>query len=899
MKKTHALLSTALVASLANATPLPTTCYKNANAIYPMLTCANFTHSGDANVTSELNGSFSYNRVEFSNAAFTENGTTLEEGSIYGAFSNNGLAQQNEVKLSNVSSGRYGSAFGGLSLTGSAEKNSVTLGFGSSVSGVFGGASYASGSANSNIVNLTNSTSISVYGGYSEGGFANSNSVFATNSILEGQVVGGVGNAEANANRVEVSGGASQQGANFYGGLTNLAGKIARENFVKLNNFEFSFGGSVIGGNSVSTVANKVEVSGVSSFRRLELVGGAATSNANANTLSVKNLTLSSNAVANIIGGRVQNGSATSNVVNVEGDINGKATIYGGYVEEADSRNLASHNTININTAANLNETTIIGGYAGGVAANVADNTLNINASGVVVQKIDSITNLNIKVGNETALTVLNSSQNWLANSNLILTFSNATALPKLMTINNLIAAQDSAISSVTISNGSYSYTLAYKTTLANLRLDTRGFTDSFLEGEKALLEASLVSASSIARLGGLSFLTLGKIASKDKELKSDFTAATFAYEKLKAKTGSSVTTNLAHFNFAAAKHTKSEAIYGVFLELSKGSFETENEINTKQINGEGSLNNFGAGLFAKGYFGGNNAVSLVLRAGFNSLNDFEVKTNGKSEAVADLKRNYYGASVEFSHTFELSSTEKILLPAQTPNEVTAQPSVQNAFEPPVTQETQEVSNEALSEALSEATKPSFTDALASLFGKKSAPKSESEKLKKVAIKQATTHATQQVLKAVTAKNIAKKPSFTTKKVPSGNTLELYARASALQLQGASVQVDGLDYDLDGVTSLAAQAGVRYNKRVSQFFDAQFVLGYEQEFSATAEGENIFFAYKIDENFGGKPSLKGGSVIVEAGLSYEEGNVIVELKGGGAFGKNQAFNAAANVKYKF
>ncbi len=898
MKHTHALLSTALIASLANAAALPTTCYKNANAIYPVLTCANFTHSGDANATSELGGSFSYNRVEFSNAVFTENDTTLEEGNIYGAFSNNALTQQNEVKLNNVSS-EFGSAFGALSLAGSAEKNSVALGFGSNLTGVFGGASYALGSANSNAVNLTNSTALSVYGGYSEGGFANSNSVFATNSVLEGQVAGGVGNAEANLNRVEVSGGASQQGANFYGGLTNLEGKIARDNFVKLNNFEFGFGGSVIGGNSVSAVANKVEVSNANSLRRLEIVGGAATSSANANTISVKNLTLSGSGSANIIGGRVQSGSATSNVVNVEGDITGSATIYGGFVEEAGVRNLASHNTININTAANLSNTTIIGGYAGGVAANAADNTLNINANGVVVQKIDSVTNLNIKVGNQTALTVLNSSQNWLANSNLILTFSNTTASPKLITINNLISAQDSAISSVTINNGSYSYTLPYKTTLANLRLDTRGFTDSFLEGEKALLEASLVGVSSVAKLGGLSFLTLGKIASKDKELKSDFTAATLAYEKLKAKTGSSITTNLAHFNFAAAKYTKSEAIYGVFLELSKGSFESENEINTKQISGEGSLSNFGAGLFAKGYFGGNNAVSLVLRAGFNSLSDFEVKTNAKSEAIADLKRNYYGASVEFSHTFELSSTEKIPLPAQTPNEAFTQPSAQEAFEPRVTQGAQEVAQEVASEALSEAAKPSFTDALASLFGKKSAPKQESEKLKKIATKQAVTYATQQAAKAVTAKNAAKKARFTTKKVPSDNTLELYARASALQLQGKSVQVDGLDYDLDGVTSLAAQAGVRYNKRVSQFFDAQFTLGYEQEFSATAEGKNIFFAYNIGENFGGKPSLKGGSVIVEAGFSYEEGSVIVELKGGGAFGKNQGFNAAANVKYKF
>ena len=268
----------------------------------------------------------------------------------------NGNAEGNKVFISASAVGMDSNkvkVYGGYSSKNNASDNEVNISDHSTVDAdVYGGWAY--GNAESNTVNITNSTvgytagddQISVTGGYSENGAALKNVVNISNSKIAGNidftVSGGLSKSgEASNNKIYISEGSSVS-ATVYGGFT-------------------------INGNANNNTVKIIE-SAVSS-----IVSGGDTTNGNANNNAV--YITSSTVGGNVTGGYSTNGNATGNDVYIADASTIYGSIYGGNVyspikeEIEDNDSTISTYSLSNNDSSNTTST----------ASRISNNTLHVS----------------------------------------------------------------------------------------------------------------------------------------------------------------------------------------------------------------------------------------------------------------------------------------------------------------------------------------------------------------------------------------------------------------------------------------------------------------------------------------------------------------------------------------
>lgn len=195
-------------------------------------------------------------------------------GNVYGGIVNiSGDAVNNRVNISD--SEVEGDVYGGIvnesgnpANSGNAENNRVNISGSTIGNNVYGGYVKVSGNANGNIVNVSNSQSTSVYGGYTANGNANNNIVNISGGEFE-NIYGGRGSgngASVSGNKViienaEITG--DIYGGDGYNDLANVSG-----NTVVINNS--SVDGEVYGGKIVADIGKIVENNTV-------IIGGGST----------------------------------------------------------------------------------------------------------------------------------------------------------------------------------------------------------------------------------------------------------------------------------------------------------------------------------------------------------------------------------------------------------------------------------------------------------------------------------------------------------------------------------------------------------------------------------------------------------------------------------------------
>ena len=136
-----------------------------------------------------------------------------------------------------------------------------------------------------------------------------------------------------------------------------------------------------------------------------DVVGGdAASGDATNNTVTINSISLGSGKV--IYGGKSSAGAATGNTVTIAGGtLNSNNKIIGGEgtASSTSNGNIVNLGDVNGNFSANLNRAEIWGtSYGGQVQANDSDkikgNTLNVNASGIRLEKVRNFEKINFNL---------------------------------------------------------------------------------------------------------------------------------------------------------------------------------------------------------------------------------------------------------------------------------------------------------------------------------------------------------------------------------------------------------------------------------------------------------------------------------------------------------------------
>ena len=312
---------------------------------------------------------------EVSNNTVNIEGGTVHGVVIGGMLHTAGTLSGNKV---NISGGTIGGSensrevYGGLANEGTVTQNTVSITGGRTIKvPVYGGRATSSGNVSSNSVSITSNSTIGgdVYGGHSDTGESKNNEVVMSNGNVDGSIYVGYSNAnEVSGNKITLSGG-TVAGEVFGGHAAGIYDSVTGS---------FSSGGYAID--------NKVLLSGTNVsngvFAGLAWIGSASN-----NTLEA-----SGGSASYLIGGKSEQGNATSNFVSVAGGtINGTnhisrfgsntettiaIAIAGGYSELKD----ASNNSVSI-TGGTINGN-IYGGYAEGYGNTVgaaSNNTVNIS----------------------------------------------------------------------------------------------------------------------------------------------------------------------------------------------------------------------------------------------------------------------------------------------------------------------------------------------------------------------------------------------------------------------------------------------------------------------------------------------------------------------------------------
>lgn len=341
----------------------------------------------------------------------SNNELILEDNSTIGVESNTeigyaagGYTYTGDV-LSNkltVEGGTMNYAIGGYTETGgNAESNELTITSGTVYVEAAGGTTLGTGNASGNQATVSNATigtetqAGTVYGGHAAKGSADNNVVKLTDTTTYDNVVGGNSwEASASGNKVTILG-TSSIGTNVFGG----AGKTdAAENTVIIGG-STQIGGAVVGAQAEAGDAERNTVFIQGGTIAEEVIGGDAFGgNANDNAVIVTGGTIN----GDIIGGISNPDTTSGNTIIIAGGTINRSVI-GGY-GVADGSIIG--NTVDILGGTFGKNASLYGGlFIGSDYGTIEGNTLNFAAEGITVKNLANFQNINFYIDKETGST--------------------------------------------------------------------------------------------------------------------------------------------------------------------------------------------------------------------------------------------------------------------------------------------------------------------------------------------------------------------------------------------------------------------------------------------------------------------------------------------------------------
>ena len=325
--------------------------------------------------------------------------SNTEIGYAAGGYTHTGDVLSNKLT---VEGGTMNYAIGGYTETGgNAESNELTITSGTVYVEAAGGTTLGTGNASGNQATVSNATigtetqAGTVYGGHAAKGSADNNVVKLTDTTTYDNVVGGNSwEASASGNKVTILG-TSSIGTNVFGG----AGKTdAAENTVIIGG-STQIGGAVVGAQAEAGDAERNTVFIQGGTIAEEVIGGDAFGgNANDNAVIVTGGTIN----GDIIGG-ISNPDTTSGktIIIAGGTIN--RSVIGGY-GVADGSIIG--NTVDILGGTFGKNASLYGGlFIGSDYGTIEGNTLNFAAEGITVKNLANFQNINFYIDKETGST--------------------------------------------------------------------------------------------------------------------------------------------------------------------------------------------------------------------------------------------------------------------------------------------------------------------------------------------------------------------------------------------------------------------------------------------------------------------------------------------------------------
>ena len=579
-----------------------------------------------------------------------------------------------------------GSVVGAQTQSGSANAT-ITLDHLVQVGGNVTGATSTNGTANANI-NVSGAAHIAgnVTGASSANGSATANINVSGIASVGGDVVGansanGTASANISASNAQVNG--SVVGANATGDATGAVTITSNDG-----------NKSVIKGNVTGAHSTGGEVSGFVNLSRVDVGGDVVAASSNDKNASGKVVLGEGVSVGgNVYASKTSKANTTGGVIDINGaDLTVKGDIYGGYIDNVYGSNneFATNNTININAAVNLHNSTLYGGANKFPQAGNAfsGNTLNVYTAGASVKDIANFEFINFYLPKN----VTNSSAPLLnltgsGKTDLSKTFFGVGAAQDAKAAGKIDVLEDENVREVTITliqkdNGElvlgdlgradrlntselkslstkydYNYALSNGNSSSKLMLTV---VKGMAEEQKVLYESSVASVAPVIRSHEPIHDMLENMVPNADLTTSDIMSGNIESYNLKTYTGSYIINKGMSAALGFGRTTENELYYGAFLDLGYSDYDTYNDFNGKEVKGQGKSRYFGGGLFAKWFFGSelNNYIHFTGRVG-QSKSEYDTNVDSGSynkAAVVEnftLNRFYYGATLEIGHKFD------------------------------------------------------------------------------------------------------------------------------------------------------------------------------------------------------------------------------------------------------
>ena len=358
--------------------------------------------------------------------------------------------------------------------------------------------------------------------------------------------------------------------------------------------------------------------------------------------------------------------------------------IYGGISQSGN----ANSNTINISGNPTFGVTTILYGGSSDVD-NFTGNTLNIRIKDIKVKNIKNFEFINLYLpndikANDTILKVNDTIT--FGGSNTKLNVSAPNSINSNFNIGDSITLISSATSidtsKLTISNTSfqasslahiYNFDITSEAQAINATLNTKADNPA----QKALSEPSI---GSLAFINQASDLTAGfgmdamvnsqanlnssmnSNNSNDNNTNSNNLASFSALNisDIRSNSGSHVDTKGVSILVGISKSIDEEFIYGMFVELGKGNYDSYNSFNTSSVHGSGDSKYYGFGLMSKLDFKDSYYFENSFRVG-------QIKSDYESEGFDlnsnpsfDSKKMYYGAHLGVGNIIKLNTISNL-----------------------------------------------------------------------------------------------------------------------------------------------------------------------------------------------------------------------------------------------
>ncbi|WP_211204857.1 autotransporter outer membrane beta-barrel domain-containing protein [Selenomonas infelix] len=271
-----------------------------------------------------------------------------------------------------VNSGAHANVFGGKTVyqtDGKTLHNKLTLKAGANVTNAIGGDTQTTnGTAEDNTLKVEAGTATNAYGAKTKHGKAYKNQAIAAGGTVTNLVGAKSTNGAAEKNDALISGGTV---TNAYGAETLVGDATENSAVITAGSVTGSLKGAQSAGKALK---NTVEIKG-GTISGAKVMGAEAAGNAEKNTVTITN-TPTSNAAAEIVGGRSTGGDAIENVVNVNASITGD--VYGGRAHNASLRN-----TVNI-----ADGVTVTGNVFGGACVIAKDNQIYVGKGSTVTGNV-------------------------------------------------------------------------------------------------------------------------------------------------------------------------------------------------------------------------------------------------------------------------------------------------------------------------------------------------------------------------------------------------------------------------------------------------------------------------------------------------------------------------------